>query len=293
MKELKGVLSLPPTPLTRAGKIDVESLKSVIDYQLNNGCEGVGVLAGIGEGYLMSDNDWRTVSKVAVEHMNGRAPLLIGIAAMGTGKAIELAKEAQDVGADAVLAFNPLGWGPCTVEGLNRHYEALTDSVDIHVIPYARADDPIPFDVLKKLVDEDRVSYMKYAYRNPQNLQQVVKHLGKKLFLFCGADTWILRYLLLGCPGIMTANAAVLPREHVNLLALVKEGKISEATKYWYEKILPWNDVGYYENWIIAHKVGLKEMGIIKTYESPPSQGPIQDYQVKEIKEVLKYLKKI
>jgi 4-hydroxy-tetrahydrodipicolinate synthase len=293
-KELKGVVSLPPTPIKENGEIDEESLKKVIDFQLDNGCDGVGVLAGIGEGYLMSDKDWETVARVSIDYVNGRAPILIGIAAMGTGKAIELLKKAEDLGADAVLAFNPLGFGPCSIEGLYKHYKAITDArKSLQVVPYARADDPIPFDVLKRLVDEDRILYMKYAFRNPPMLQQICEKLGSKLFVFCGADAWTLRYLILGCKGIMTASAAVLPKEHVELLHLVEKGNLWDALKLWYEKIVPWNEVGFYENWQIAHKLALKEMGVISTYESPPSQGPIRDYQISEIKRVLRYLRKI
>lgn len=293
-KVLNGVLPLPPTPFTKDGKLDVESLKSVIDFELNSGCNGVGVLAGIGEGYLMSDKQWKEVAKISADHAKGKGPLLVGIAAMGTGKAIELLKEAEDLGYDAALTFNPLGFGPCSVEALKKHYSAICDAAsNIQIVPYARNDDPIPVDVLKDLVDEGRINAMKYAYRSPDMLMQINKQLGDKLFLFCGADAFSLRYMLLGCKGIMDASAAICPKEHIELVSLVQKGKIKEATKIWYEKMVPWNDVGFYENWQIAHKVALKEMGIIKTYESPISQGPIRDTHVEEIKSVLRFLGKI
>ena len=228
------------------------------------------------------------------ERMKGRASNIVGIAAMGTGKAIELLREAEDLGFDAALTFNPLGFGPCSVEGLTNHYRAITDAAnDIQIVPYARAEDPVPLEVLKTLVDERRIASMKYGYRSTALLRQIRKELDDRLFLFCGADAWTLRYLLLGCKGIMTASTAILPKEHVELLSLVRKGRITEATKLWYEKIVPWNDVGFYENWQIAHKVALKEMGLMKTCESPISQGPIRDSHVEEIKAVLKFLGKI
>ena len=101
MKEFKGVIALPPTPLDADGKIDKESLRSVIDFDLENGCHGVGVLAAAGEGYLLPDEDWKTVVKTAVDHMNGRGPLMVGCASMSTGRAVELIRAADDFGADA------------------------------------------------------------------------------------------------------------------------------------------------------------------------------------------------
>lgn len=292
-KELKGVMALIPTPLTNDGKIDKEDIRSEIDFVMRNGCDSAGVLAGIGEGYLMSREDWRTVAKTAIDHMNGKAPMLVGCPTMGTGQAVEMVKEAEDLGADAILAFNPQGMGPYTVEGLYRHFKALSEAVDIPIIPYARDLDPIPFDVMEKLVDGGAIKYHKYAFRNCENLRRLNKTLGDRLFIFCGADPWTLRYLLLGCKGIMTATAAVLPKENVELLRLVQKGKIEEARKYWYEKFLVWNDAGFYENWQTAHKLAMKLMGVIKTATAPIPQAQMGDYQVEEIQALLKYLGKI
>ena len=292
-KELSGVIALIPTPFTEEGKIDREGIRSEIDYAMKNGCFSAGVLAGIGEGYLMSSGDWTTVAKTAVDHINGKAPLIVGIASMGTAHAIELVKQAQDLGADAVLAFNPQGMGPYKPEGIYRHYKAIIEAAEIQVVPYAREADPIPFDVIKKLVEDDAITYHKYAFRDCEMLQKLERELGDKLFKFCGADPWTLRFLLLGCKGIMTAHAAVFPKENVELLNLVEKRKIAEARKYYFEKFLVWNDAGFYQNWQVAHKRALKLMGVIKSDASPPLQAPLAQYQGQEIEALLGYLGKI
>jgi 4-hydroxy-tetrahydrodipicolinate synthase len=293
VKELKGVIALPPTPLTKRGEIDVQGLKSLIDFEMANGCHGVGVLAAIGEGYLFSDEDMDTVVRTAVDHMNGRGPLHVGCATMGTDRAVALVKAAEDLGADSVLAFNPQGMRSYTIEETYRHFRALTDAVEIHVVPYARGGDPIPFEVIRRLVDEGRIKYMKYAFRSCSLLQKLDSEIGDRLFKFCGADSWTLRYLLLGCRGIMTATAAVLPKENVELLKLVQEGRVEEARRLWYEKFLTWNDSGFYENWQWAHKYALKLMGIIETDIVPPPQSIGADYHKEELKALLKYQGKI
>lgn len=292
-KELKGVMALIPTPLTNDGKIDEEDIRSEIDFVMRNGCDSVGVLAGIGEGYLMSREDWRTVARTAIDYMNSKAPVLVGCPTMGTSQALEMVKEADGLGADAVLAFNPQGMGPYKTQGLYRHFKALTEAVDIPIIPYARAEDPIPLDVIKRLVDEGAIKYHKYGFRDCENLCRLSKTFGDKLFIFCGADAWTLRYLLLGCKGIMTATAAVLPQENVELLKLVQKGEIEAARKYWYEKFLVWNDSGFYENWQTAHKLAMKLMGVIKTTTVPIPQAQMGDYQIEEIRALLSYLRKI
>jgi len=295
VKKLKGVVALIPTPLTRNGEIDKEGLRSTIDFEMNNGCHGVGVLAAIGEGYLMGDGNWDRVVKTAVDHMNGRGPLWVGSCSMGTQRAVELDKKAEDFGADAILAFNPQGIRLYTADELYEHYKAQTEAVNIQIVPYSRAYETIPFEVLKKLVEEGRVSYMKYAFRNSALLQKLDEALGDKLFKFCGADAWTLRFLLLGCKGISTATAAVFPKENVELLSLVEKGRIDEARKCWYEKFLTWNDSGFHDDstWQWAHKHALKLMGIIKSDATLPPQAQGPDYQAEEIKALLLYHKKI
>jgi 4-hydroxy-tetrahydrodipicolinate synthase len=298
MKELKGVMALIPTPLTNDGKIELDDLRSEIDFVMRNGCDSVGVLAGCGEGFLMSREDWTTVAKAAIDHMNNKAPVLVGCPTLGTRLAVDMVKEAQNLGADAVLAFKPQPvTGPYKNEGLYRHFRALTEAADIQVIPYSRGEpppgDPIPFEVMERLVNDGAVKYQKYGFHDCENLRRQVETFGDKLFIFAGTDYWILRFLLLGCKGIMTATASVFPKESVELLKLVQKGKIEEARKYWYENFLVWNDAAFTENWQTAHKQALKLMGVIKTATAPIPQAQIADYQAEEIHALLRYLGKI
>ena len=290
MKDLKDIMALIPTPFTDDGEVDEASLKKLIDYEMENGCSGVGVLAAIGEGYLISHEGWRKVVDISVKHMAGKAPLMVGCPTMGTFHAVKLCKEAEELGADAVLAFNPQGFRSYTTEELIDHYMALTGAVKIHITPYARGEDAIPFDVIRRLVDSKRISYMKYAWRSCELLKEMSRTFGDRFFIFCGADTWTLRYLLLGCKGVLTATAAMLPKEHVTLLSIVKKGDIGGARAYYNEAILPWNDIGFYDmsTWQGLHKIALQQMGIIKSAKVLLPQASPAPHQVEEVKWFLK-----
>src|SRR4030042_4545195 len=208
MSNMKDIMALIPTPFTDNYEVDGDSLRRLIDFEMENGCSGVGVLAAIGEGYLIPHDGWRKVIEVAVKHMNRRAPLMAGCPTMSTFHAIQLCKEAEDLGADAILGFNPQGFRSYSDVELITHYKAITDAVKIPVAPYSRAVDPVSFYVLKALVDDNRIAYIKYAYQNAKLLSEMSAHFGDDLFIFCGADTLTLRYLLLGCSGVLTATAA-------------------------------------------------------------------------------------
>jgi len=293
MKPLSGVVSLIPTPLTKKGELEEKDMKKLIDFQFENGCDGMGVLAGIGEGYLMRGKDWTKVVKAAVDQVNGRGPLIVGCAAMGTEVAVEYVKEAADLGADAVLSFNPIGYRSYTVEETYSHFKAQAEAAEVTLVPYARDMDMIHPEVIKRLVDEGYVRHMKYGFHSCSTLRQLTSLTGDKLYRFCGADTWTLRYLLIGCQGIMTAIAALFPKENVELLRLVKAMKIKEARDLYYRVFLPWNDAGYYENWQWAHKYAFKLLGLMKSDMVVPPQALGEEYHKAEIEALFRYLGKI
>ncbi len=290
MKQPKDIVALIPTPLTDEGKLDEAGLNNVIDFEVENGCMGVGVLAVIGEAYLFSHEQWAATIKAAVRHMNGRAAVIVGCPAMGTYPEIELCKEAEGLGADTILGFNPQGIRSYSAQELLDHYRALTDAVKIPIAPYARLEDPIPFDVLETLVDEKRISCMKYAWKNYTALPDLVKRVGSRMTLFCGADTHTLRYLMLGCTGVATATAAMLPKEHVELLAMVRKGDYETARTYYYDNIMPWNDIGFYDMnlWHSIHKAALYHMGLIKSIKVLPPQASAAPWQIEEVKWLLR-----
>jgi 4-hydroxy-tetrahydrodipicolinate synthase len=290
MKELKGIMPLIPTPLTDEGNIDENSLKRLIDFELENGCSGVGVLAAIGEGYLVSHDSWKKVIEITVKHMHGKAPVMVGCPSLGTLSAIELCREAEDLGADAILAFNPQGFRSYSTTELISHYMALTEAVKIHVAPYARGEDPIAFEVISALYEKKRISYMKYAWKSCEQLEKMAKDF-KDFFIFCGADTFTLRYLLLGCKGVLTATAAMLPREHVDLLAMINKGDIQGAREHYARAITTWNDIGFnnMSTWQAIHKIALREMGIIKSARVTMPQSKPAPHQIDEIMLFVKY----
>lgn len=291
MKDLKGVMALIPTPLTDTGKVDEDSLRKLIDYDLENGCFGVGVLAAIGEGYLFSKQDVEKVVKAAAKHLGGKSPLIVGCPAMGTHEAVEKCKQAEDLGADAILAFNPKYRliNPYSSSELYQHYVAITSAVKLPILPYSQVDDVVPYEVVKQLVEEGRIAYMKYGAHDCNLMKKMVETLGDKLFIFVGADTFTLRYLLMGGKGILTATAAVFPQENATLLSKVQKSQRDDARKYYAENIIPWNDCGFYQRWQAVHKFALMKMGIITSTKCmPPISLPIEDFQEEEITYLLK-----
>jgi 4-hydroxy-tetrahydrodipicolinate synthase len=295
MKELKGTIALIPTPLTDEGKVDEKGLRKLIDFDMQKGCNGIGVLAAIGEGYLFGENEQEQIVRTAVDALGDRGPLIVGCPAMSTVGAVEACKRAQDWGADAILAFNPKykGFDKYGFDHLVPHYTAMAEAVQIPLAPYSQLDDPIPFDVIKHLVEAGLISHMKYGPHDCATLQRIIDTVGDKLFIFAGADTFILRHLMLGANGISVATAAIFPEECSQLVQAVSDGQIEKAREVYRNTLIYWNDLGFYNCWQAVHKIALQHLGIIESTRCMPPLTDAEDYQKEEIESLLKFLKKI
>jgi 4-hydroxy-tetrahydrodipicolinate synthase len=295
MQELKGTVALIPTPMTDDGKVDEVGLRNLIDFDMQRGCDGIGVLAAIGEGYLFGVGEQEQIVRTAVDALGDRGPLIVGCPAMSTVGAVEACKRAEDWGADAILAFNPKykGFDAYGFDHLVPHYTAMAEAVQIPLAPYSQLDDPIPFDVIKNLVEAGLISHMKYGPHDCATLQRIIATVGDKLFIFAGADTFILRHLMLGANGISVATAAIFPEECSQFVKLATNGQFEEARKIYRSTLIHWNDLGFYNCWQAVHKIALQHLGIIKSAKCMPPLTDAEDYQKEEIESLLKFLGKI
>ena len=130
--------------------------------------------------------------------------------------------------------------------------------------------------------------------RQPRRLRlKSCDAVGDKLFIFAGADTFILRHLMLGANGISIATAAVFPQECSQLVQLAKNGQIEEARDIYRQTLIYWNDLGFYNCWQSVHKIALQLMGIIESAQCLKPLTDAEDYQREEIQSLLTFLKKI
>ena len=284
MIELKGAMALIPTPITETGEVDEDGLRKLIDYDLDKGCYAIGIFGAIGEGYLVSERQRESAIKIAVSQVDGKAPLIVGCPAMGTLDAVTLSQQAERLGAGAILSFNPQGFRQYNDTELIEHYTMIADSVGIDIIPYSRLNDELSYKVVHSLVELGKVRYLKYGTHSCDGFRALVNGLGDRLKIFVGTDNFMLRHLLLGGSGLLTATCAIFPEESAAILSMIEEKRIDEARRYYQAKIIPWNDCAFYQNWQAVHKYALQLMGIIESTKCLPPQAPLADYQMDEIK---------
>src|SRR5678816_32919 len=132
---LSGSLVAIVTPMLADGALDLPRLKSLIDWHVQEGTAGIGIVGTTGESPTVDVDEHCTLIRSAVEYAAGRIPVIAGTGGNSTKEAIELTRYAKSVGAQYSLSVVPYYNKPMQ-EGLYRHFRAIAEAVDIPLLLY-------------------------------------------------------------------------------------------------------------------------------------------------------------
>lgn len=102
-----GIWPVAPTPFRDDGSLDLDGMKRVLDCLIDQGADGICVLANFSEQFLISDEERAILTRLSLEHVAGRVPMIVTISHFATQIAVERAKFAKDLGADIVMMMPP------------------------------------------------------------------------------------------------------------------------------------------------------------------------------------------
>ncbi len=130
-----GLIPAMVTPFDERGEVDLDATEAVVDRFVDAGVSGVSVLGSNGEFSHLTLPERKRFAEATVEIVAGRVPLLVGVGATGTREAVELARHAQETGADGVLVVTPFYW-KVGEEALFGHFAAVAESTSIPTMIY-------------------------------------------------------------------------------------------------------------------------------------------------------------
>src|SRR5881394_4401944 len=130
----EGCLTALVTPF-RDGRVDFDSLAKLVDWQIENGVDGIVSVGTTGESATLDVEEHVAVIAATVKAARGRVPVVAGAGGNATSEALALTKASEDAGADALLHVTPYYNGP-NQEGLFRHFEAVARATKLPVILY-------------------------------------------------------------------------------------------------------------------------------------------------------------
>lgn len=105
--QYKGIWPVAPTSFNPDGTLDLDGMKRVLDCIIDQGADGICILANFSEQFLISDEERAILTRLCVEHIAGRVPVIVTISHFATRIAVERARFAKDLGADIVMMMPP------------------------------------------------------------------------------------------------------------------------------------------------------------------------------------------
>ncbi|HHV98526.1 MAG TPA: 4-hydroxy-tetrahydrodipicolinate synthase [Clostridiaceae bacterium] len=206
--------------------VDYEKLEELIEFQIKEGTDCIIACGTTGEASTMPDEEHISVIKFTVEKVNKRVPVIAGAGSNDTRHAIKLSKEAEDVGADAVLSVTPY-YNKTTQKGLYEHFKAIAESIKIPVVLYnvpSRTSLNINPDTMKALSEIENIVAVKEC--NLSQVGEIINLCGSDFTVYSGEDANVLPLLALGGKGVISVMANIIPKDTHDLVAKFMEGDI-------------------------------------------------------------------
>lgn len=233
---IEGCLTAIVTPF-RDGLVDFEALARLVEWQIEQGIDGIVAVGTTGESATLAVDEHVAVIAAVVKAARGRVPVVAGAGGNATAEALELTKASEDAGADALLHVTPYYNRP-NQEGLFRHFEAVARSTKLPIILYnvpTRTGCDLLTDTVVRLADFDNVIGIKDATGNLVRGTELVAKVGDRMTILSGDDGTSFPLYACGARGVISVVSNVAPRAMADMWDAVVAGDWERARQRHFE----------------------------------------------------------
>ena len=228
----RGIATAIITPTNEQG-VDYDHLGGIIDWQIDQGIDGLVVCGTTGEASTLTDKEHKGVIDYTVKRVNGRVPVIAGTGSNETHYAIELTQSACDSGADAVLVVTPY-YNKATQKGLIRFYYEIADASTAPLIVYnvpSRTAMNIEPSSYAELTKHKNIVGIKEANGDMSKIVETMARLDGSMDLYCGNDDQLVPMLAMGASGCISVLANIMPKETKEIYTRFSMGDVKGAMK--------------------------------------------------------------
>ena len=231
----QGVYPAVTTQFNQDDSINFETTQQMLDNLINEGVHGIIVNGTVGENCSLRPEEKRDVMRAALEVVNGRVPVLSGVAETTTQFAVEFSQDAEKIGVDGLMVLPGMVYRSTEREAIH-HYQQVTRQCQLPIMVY---NNPITYGVdvsidgMKVLAEEARIVAVKEATEDTRRITELVNAFDDRFIVFGGVDDIALESLMLGATGWISGLTNVFPRESVAIFELAKQGRYEEAREIW------------------------------------------------------------
>lgn len=216
MKALLGTGVALITPFTKEFKVDVDGLKRVVDFNIENGVDYLVVLGTTGESATLSTEEKELVIDTVIKVNNGRLPLVLGIGGNNTATILEEFKSRDLSAFTAVLSVSPMYSKP-SQEGIYQHFAAIAKASEkpiiLYNVPGRTASNMLPETVIRLANDFENIVAIKEAAGDLVQAMRLIDGCPEDFLVISGDDMIALPMILAGGAGVISVIGQGLPAD--------------------------------------------------------------------------------
>jgi dihydrodipicolinate synthase/N-acetylneuraminate lyase len=287
-KPMRGVFPILVTPFDEKSRIDEESLRSLVEFNIGAGVHGLGVALG-SEVLRLSEAERVQVTRLVVDQARARVPIVVNTGAQGSDVAVLYSRTAQDNGASALMVMLPSGV-PAGPAEAKQYFTAISDAVSIPIFIQDIAAAPVSAGLARQIVEEaPNACYIKVETPPlAMNVAAAVAAAGGRLTVFGGAGgSFFIEEMRRGSVGTMPSCSV--PEAFVEVWDRFQAGDEKGARAMFMAKILPVNRIAE-QGWgafYHVHKEILRRRGVIRTSIVRGPIAPLDETTARELKKLI------
>jgi 4-hydroxy-tetrahydrodipicolinate synthase len=267
----QGVFPAITTQMHKDGSLDLDATAAHADALIKSGVSGMIFLGSLGENQPMTGEEKRRVMGEMIKAVNGRIPVLSGVAETSTAEAIRYVRDVEKLGADGVMLMPAMLYKGDPDETLT-HFRTIAKSTGLPIMiynnPISYANDITP-ELFAKLADQKNFVALKESSGDVRRITDLHNTIGGRYAIFTGVDNLALEASILGIDGWVAGSGIAFPAENQYFWELTRAGKWDEARAIyrWFTPLLHLDVSTKFVQYI---KLAVQETGLGKEWVRAP-----------------------
>lgn len=270
MSGLYGIVPALITPLTEHGRLDVDALERLIEYQIEGGVHGLFAAGFTGEGAAMPFEMLYELARHTMRIVRGRVPVCVDVLETGAQRTVESALKLSNLGVPFLSTTAPFSPPAPTQGDILRHFEWVTRHTEADWMVYGNAGllGDIAPETFHQLAQMPRIVAIKDTRPDYEgHLKNLLATRGDPVDLLCGGEYLIGPGLLAGAKGNISGAANLFPRVFVSLYEAARHGDVDQVNARARDiALLHGMTGGIGACWLSSFKYALERLGLIKRH---------------------------
>jgi len=267
----QGIYPALLTPFTANDEIDYSMFQKNLDAQLAAGVNGIIIGGSLGEASTLTKEEKSEFLIYCVKAVNGQVPVIINVAEQSTKVAVEMAIEAEKLGADGLMLLPPLKY-KADDEEVVTYFQAVAAATALPILIYNNPVDygiKVSIAMFEQLMPYANIQAVKESTRDLANITNMINRFGNRFKILGGVDTISLESLMLGADGLVAGLVDAFPAETVAMYKLVKAKRYDEALAI-YRWFMPLLELDIHPKLVQYIKLAATAAGIGSEYVRAP-----------------------